>query len=81
MYGFVSYDDPTKVTLIMNVDPLLEPSNGPNYAPFDPEILYAINIDNDHDAVADVSFEVRFKTEQRNAYQAFLPHFWAPARS
>ena len=35
-FAFVSYDDPSKVTMILTVDPLLEPSNGPNYFPFDP---------------------------------------------
>jgi hypothetical protein len=64
-YAFVSYDDPTKVTLILNVDPLLEPSNGPNYFPFDPEIVYAMRVDNNHDAVSDVTFEFRFQTEIR----------------
>jgi len=64
-FAFVSYDDPTKVTLILAVDPLLEPSNGPNYFPFDPEILYEIKIDNNHDAKEDVYFEVRFNTEIR----------------
>ncbi|HYI92479.1 MAG TPA: DUF4331 domain-containing protein [Bryobacteraceae bacterium] len=64
-FAFVSYDDPSKVTFILNVDPLLSPANGPNYFPFDPEIVYAIKIDNDHDAVADVGFEVRFQTEIR----------------
>jgi hypothetical protein len=64
-YSFVSYNDPSKLTLIMTVDPLLEPSNGPNYFPFDPGILYALRIDNDQDAKADVVFEVRFKTEIR----------------
>lgn len=64
-FAFVSYDDPRKVTLILDVDPLLEPSNGPNYFPFDPEILYAIKIDHDHDAVEDVGFEFRFTTEIR----------------
>ncbi len=64
-FAFVSYDDPNKVTLILNVDPLLESSNGPNYHPFDPEILYTINVDNDQDARADVSFEFRFNTEIR----------------
>ena len=59
-FAFVSYDDPDKVTLILDVDPLLEPSNGPNYHPFDPEILYQIKIDNDFDAVEDISFEFRF---------------------
>src|ERR1700752_4229627 len=43
-YAFRSYDDPTKVTFILDVDPLLEPANGPNYFPFDPSIVYAIHI-------------------------------------
>jgi hypothetical protein len=55
-YAFVSYDHPDRVTFIMNVDPFLEPSNGPNYFPFDPNVLYQIKIDHDHDAYADVSF-------------------------
>lgn len=73
-YAFVSYDDPSKVTFILNVDPLLEPANGPNYFPFDPEILYAIRIDNNHDAVEDIVFEFRFQTEVRapNVFTGFL---------
>lgn len=62
-YAFVSYDDPTKVTLILDVDPLLDASNGPNYFPFDPGIRYAIHIDNNNDALADVSFEFRFQQQ------------------
>jgi len=64
-YAFRSYDDPSKVTFILNVDPLLEPANGPNYFPFDPSIVYAIHIDNTYDAVEDVSFEFRFTTTIR----------------
>ena len=65
-YTFVSYDKPNKVTLILAVDPLLEPSNGPNYFPFDPNVLYTFHVDNDQDGVAnDVRFEVRFQTEIR----------------
>jgi len=64
-FAFVSYDNPDKVTLIMNVDPLLEPSNGPNYFPFDDDILYEIKVDNDNDAIADVVFQFRFNTEIR----------------
>ncbi|MEO6236066.1 MAG: DUF4331 family protein, partial [Vicinamibacterales bacterium] len=64
-FSFVSFDDPGKVTLILNVDPLLEPSNGPNYFPFDPDILYEIKVDNNHDAVEDVTFQFRFQTEIR----------------
>ena len=65
----MSYDDsevqgdPSHVTLIMNVDPLLEPANGPTLFPFDPRVTYEIKVDNDHDAVEDVVFEFRFQTE------------------
>jgi hypothetical protein len=65
-YSFVSYDGPTKLTMILSVDPLLEPSNGPNYYPFDPEILYEMKVDNNHDAVEDVTIQFRFQTQQRN---------------
>src|SRR5690348_15047565 len=47
-YAFVSYNQPGKVAMILNVDPLLEPSNGPNYSPFDPNILYEMHVDNNH---------------------------------
>lgn len=64
-YAFVSYDHPDRVTFILNVDPFLQPSNGPNYFPFDPDVLYQIKIDNDHDAREDVTFQFRFKTQVR----------------
>ncbi len=71
LYAFVSYDDsgmkkgPTHVTLILCVDPLLEQANGPTLFPFDPEIMYEIKVDNDHDAKADVTFQFQFQTEFR----------------
>ncbi|MEJ7713594.1 MAG: DUF4331 family protein [Pyrinomonadaceae bacterium] len=64
-FSFVSYDDPSKVTFLLNVDPLLEPSNGPNYFPFDPNILYEVKIDNNNNAVEDIKFQFRFRTEFR----------------
>lgn len=64
-YAFVSYDHPDRVTLIMNVDPFLEPANGPNYFPFDPSVLYEIKVDNNQDALADVTFQFRFQTHVR----------------
>jgi len=64
-YAFVSYDHPDRVTFIMNVDPFLQPSNGPNYFPFDPSVLYQIKIDNTHDARADVIFQIRFQSQIR----------------
>jgi hypothetical protein len=64
-YTFVSYNHPDRVTMILNVDPLLEPSNGPNYFPFDPNVLYEMKVDNDRDGVEDVIFQFRFNTEIR----------------
>ena len=64
-YAFVSYDHPDRVTFILNVDPFLEPSNGPTYFPFDPNILYEIKVDNDYDATADLTFQFRFQTQIR----------------
>ncbi len=72
-FAFVSYDNPGKVTLILNVDPLLDPANGPNYFPFDPDILYEIKIDNNNDAVEDVTFQFRFQTEIRQAAGSGIP--------
>jgi hypothetical protein len=46
----------------MNVDPLLEPSNGPNYFPFDPNVTYTMKIDNTYDGVEDVTFQFQFTT-------------------
>ena len=59
-YAFVSYNDPTKVTMILNVDPFLQPSNGPNYFPFDHEIRYEMKVDNNFDADADLIVRVTF---------------------
>jgi hypothetical protein len=64
-YTFVSYDHPDRVTMILNVDGFLEPSNGPNYFPFDPNVLYEMKVDNNRDGVEDVTFQFRFKTEIR----------------
>lgn len=64
-YAFVSYDHPDKVTMILNVDPFLEPSNGPNYFPFDPNVLYQFKVDNNRDGDEDITFEFRFTTEIR----------------
>jgi len=75
VFAFRSYDGgPTpRVTMILCVDPFLEPANGPNWFPFDPDILYEIKIDNNNDAVEDIVFQFRFSTEQRlpNLFQVY----------
>jgi hypothetical protein len=64
-YAFVSYDDPSKVTMILCVDPLLEPANGPTLFPFDPAVIYSLKVDNNFDGQEDVWFEVKFVDQQR----------------
>lgn len=74
VFAFRSFDGGTpKVTMILCVDPLQEPANGPNWWPFDSDILYEIKVDNNNDAVEDVVFQVRFNTEQRlpNLFQVY----------
>ncbi len=66
-FTFRGYEPGRENTIvqILDVDPLLEPSNGPNYFPFDPEIVYRMNLDNDRDGVEDIIWEFRFTTEIR----------------
>ena len=53
-----------RVVLIMDVIPGEEPSSGPNYWNFDPNVLYKVSVDNDRDGRADdVSLEFKFRTE------------------
>jgi len=65
-FMFRSYEpgNADKVDLIMDVIPGEEPSSGPNYWNFDPNVLYSFNVDNDRDGRADdVKVEFRFRTE------------------
>lgn len=66
VYAFVSPRDPEKVTLIANFIPLENPYGGPNFYKFDDNVLYEIMVDNTGDAVEDITFQFRFRTEIRN---------------
>ena len=75
-----------KVTLMMGVDPLLDPANGPNWFPFDDEILYELKVDNNNDAREDITIQFRFETEQRlpslfQVYAGFENGAMAPSNS
>ena len=74
-FAFVSYNDASKVTMILNVDPLLQPSNGPNYFPFDSEILYEMKVDNTFDGEEDVKIQFRFSRPEirlPNVFTGFI---------
>ena len=49
------------VTLLANYQPLQSPYGGPNYFQMDPNALYEIHLDNNGDAVEDITFQFRFK--------------------
>jgi len=72
LYAFRSYDvnghdtNPPSITIIMCVDPFLEPANGPNWFPFDPGVVYEIKIDNNNSGTAAITFEFTFQTTERS---------------
>ena len=61
-YLFNSYESGREgyVTMIANYIPLQDAYGGPNYFAMDPAAVYAIHIDNDGDAVEDLSFTFSF---------------------
>src|ERR1700733_14021886 len=67
VYAFVSPDDPSTVTLISNYIPLEGPAAGPNFYEFGDDVLYQINIDNNGDGVADVTYSFQFTTTVEDA--------------
>ena len=73
-YAFVSPDKPDTVTIISNYIPLEEPAGGPNFFEFGDDVLYEINIDNNGDGQADVTYEFRFTTKIRQPEHVPLQH-------
>ena len=60
LYAFVSPDDTSKLTIVANYIPLQQPAGGPNFSPFDSSVRYKIHIDNNGDAIDDVTYTIRF---------------------
>ncbi len=62
-YMFRSYEEGRDgfVTLIANYLPLQDAYGGPNYFTLDPDAIYEIHIDNDGDAVEDLTFRFDFE--------------------
>ncbi len=66
VYAFVSPNRPSTVTLIASFFPFEEPAGGPNFYSFSPNALYDIRIDNNGDAVGDVTYRFKFTNHYRN---------------
>jgi hypothetical protein len=66
VYAFVSPDKPNTVTLVSSWIPFEEPAGGPNFYPWAERTNYDVNIDNDGDAKADITYRWDFKTHYKN---------------
>ncbi len=67
-YSFMSYEPgrETNVTLIANYVPLQDAYGGPNYFQLDPNAVYEIHVDNDGNAVEDLTFQFRFENVSKD---------------
>jgi len=54
------------VTIIANYVPFQEPSGGPQFYPFDDNVLYEIKIDNTGDGIEDITYQFQFRTQVVN---------------
>ncbi|QYF91700.1 DUF4331 domain-containing protein [Massilia sp. PAMC28688] len=67
-YMFKSYQANRSdfTTIIANYVPLQDAYGGPNYFMMDPDALYEIHIDNDHNGIEDITFQFRFNNIYKN---------------
>ncbi len=63
VYAYVDATDPTKVNLIANFNPFQIPYGGPNFNEFADDVLYTINVSNQGQSQADISYQFRFTTK------------------
>ena len=74
LYAFPKPGDADKSILIMNVHPsaVVNPPGPTTTEPFSPEALYELKIDTDGDAVADITYTVRFSSSEDGSQTAAL---------
>ncbi|GAA4867600.1 DUF4331 domain-containing protein [Luteimonas vadosa] len=67
-YMFRSYESGRAgyVTFLANYQPLQDAYGGPNYFLLDSHAVYAIHVDNNGDALPDISFEFEFRNKFKN---------------
>ncbi len=68
VYAFVSPEQGKQdtVTLLANWIPFEEPNGGPNFYKFAKKTAYDINVDNDGDALPDITYRWTFRDQYRN---------------
>ncbi len=65
LYAWVAGDAPDAVTIVGNWVPLIEPNSGPNFASFDDDATYYVNVDNVGDSQKHIRFEFSFRTTRQ----------------
>lgn len=67
-YSFMSYEPGREghVTFIANYLPLQDAYGGPNYFQLDPDAVYEIHVDNDGNAIEDLTFQFRFENVSKD---------------
>lgn len=65
-YLFRDPVDTSRVVMIGNWIPFEEPAGGPNFYNFNPDVRYEMKIDNDGDAVEDITYRFTFTRNVRN---------------
>ena len=66
LYTFVSPSNPNNVVIIANYVPLESAAGGPNFYEFGDDVLYEINVDNDGDGRANVTYQFTFANDVTN---------------
>jgi hypothetical protein len=74
LYAFPKPDDAGKSILIMDAHPsaTANPPRPTTAEPFAPEALYELKVDTNGDAVADITYQVRFSASEGGAQTAVL---------
>jgi Domain of unknown function (DUF4331) len=66
VYMFISPTDASKLVIVANYVPLLLPASGPNFYKFSNDARYEVHIDNDGDAIPDITYRWTFDSAVKN---------------
>jgi hypothetical protein len=66
VYAFLSPNDASRLVMVADYVPLLLPASGPNFYRFADDARYEIHIDNDGDAISDITYRWEFYTSVKN---------------
>jgi hypothetical protein len=66
VYAFISPNNANNLVIVADYVPLLLPASGPNFYKFSDSARYEVHIDNDGDAVADLTYRWTFDSQRKN---------------